>query len=93
MPIIEQAKAFVTDFFEKNHKPIYTYHNLEHTENVVKHAAKIATIMEFSEEDTEIVILAAWFHDAGYFRGFIKHEIISGEIAAKFLQENNYPDL
>ena len=93
MSIIEQTKAFITDFFEKNHKPIYTYHNLEHTENVVKHATKIAGILEFSEEDIEIVILAAWFHDAGYFKGFIKHEIISSEIAEKFLQENNYPDL
>ena len=92
MSIIEQAKAFVTDFFEKNHKPIYTYHNIEHTENVVKQATKIAGIMEFSEEDLEVVILAAWFHDAGYFKGFIKHEIISGEIAEKFLKENNYSD-
>lgn len=91
MSIIEQAKVFVTDFFKKNHKPIYTYHNLEHTENVVKHATKIAGIMEFSEEDIEVVILAAWFHDTGYFRGFLKHEIISGEIAEKFLLENNYP--
>lgn len=92
MSIIEQAKVFVTDFFKKNHKPIYTYHNLEHTENVVKHATKIAGIMEFSEEDIEVVILAAWFHDTGYFRGFLKHEIISGEIAEKFLLENNYPE-
>ena len=92
MSIIEQAKVFVTDFFKKNHKPIYTYHNLEHTENVVKHATKIAGIMAFSEEDIEVVILAAWFHDTGYFRGFLKHEIISGEIAEKFLLENNYPE-
>jgi predicted metal-dependent HD superfamily phosphohydrolase len=92
MSIIEQAKVFVTDFFEKNHKPIYTYHNLEHTENVVKHATKIAGILEFSDEDLEIVILAAWFHDVGYFKSFIKHEKISGEIAEKFLIENNYPE-
>ncbi len=91
MSIIEQAKAFVIDFFEKNHKPIYTYHNIEHTENVVKQATKIAGIMEFSEEDLETVVLAAWFHDTGYFRGFIKHEIISGEIAEKFLKEHDYP--
>jgi len=91
MSIIEQAKAFVIDFFEKNHKPIYTYHNIDHTENVVKQATKIAGIMEFSEEDLETVVLAAWFHDTGYFRGFIKHEIISGEIAEKFLKEHDYP--
>lgn len=91
MSIIEQAKAYVTDYFEKNHKPIYTYHNLAHTENVVKHAGKIAAIMEFSEENMEVVILAAWFHDTGYFDGFMKHEKISGEIADKFLKEQNYP--
>jgi predicted metal-dependent HD superfamily phosphohydrolase len=91
MSIIEEAKAFVIDFFEKNHKPIYTYHNIEHTENVVKQATKIAGILEFSEEDIETVVLAAWFHDTGYFKGFIKHEIISGEIAEKFLKEHDYP--
>ncbi|MGZ2369814.1 Pycsar system effector family protein [Ancylomarina sp. YFZ004] len=90
MSIIEQAKTFVIDFFEKNHKPIYTYHNIDHTENVVKQATKIAGILEFSEEDLEIVVLAAWFHDTGYFKGFIKHEIISGEIAEKFLKEHDY---
>ncbi len=74
MSIIEQAKAFVTDFFEKNHKAIYTYHNIDHTENVVKHATKIAGIMEFSEEDIEVVVLAAWFHDAGYVNSIENHE-------------------
>jgi len=92
MSIIKQAETFVKDFFEKNHKPIYTYHNLEHTENVVKHAKKIATIMEFSEEDMEILTLAAWFHDTGYFKGFIKHESISAEIAEDFLKKQDYPD-
>ncbi|MCZ4694826.1 HD domain-containing protein [Ancylomarina euxinus] len=91
MSITEQAKAFVIDFFEKNHKPIYTYHNIEHTENVVKQATKIAGMLEFSEEDLEIVVLAAWFHDTGYFRGFIKHEIISAQIAENFLKEHDYP--
>ena len=92
MSILEQAKAYVIDYFEKNHRPIYTYHNLEHTENVVKHATKIGTIMEFSEEDLEILILAAWFHDTGYFQGFVKHEVTSSEIAETFLKEHNYPD-
>ncbi len=91
MSIIEQAKAFVIDFFEKNHKVIYTYHNIEHTENVVKHAAKIGNTMAFSDEDLEIAILAAWFHDTGYFKDFLKHEVISGKIATKFLEEHNYP--
>ena len=57
MSIIDQAEAFVIDFFEKNHTPIYTYHNLEHTENVVKQASKIGSILNFSEEDLEILIL------------------------------------
>jgi len=91
MSIIEEAKAFVIDFFEKNHTPIYTYHNLDHTESVVKQAGKIASILEFSEEDTEVLILAAWFHDTGYFKGFMNHEIYSGEIAETFLKNHDYP--
>ncbi|RXQ90367.1 HD domain-containing protein [Ancylomarina salipaludis] len=91
MSILDQAKAFVIDFFEKNHTPIYTYHNLEHTENVVKQASKIGSILNFSEEDLEILILAAWFHDTGYFNGFINHETTSSKIAEEFLKEKNYP--
>ena len=46
--------------------------------------------MNLSEEDTEIVTLAAWFHDTGFIERSQNHEDASIEIAKKFLTEQNY---
>nr|WP_320119126.1 Pycsar system effector family protein [uncultured Marinifilum sp.] len=91
MSIIQEAEKYVTNLIEETYKPIFTYHNLEHTQKVVKHAIKIASEIKLSEEETEILILAAWFHDSGYYEDFTKHEEISAAKARKFLQKNEYP--
>ena len=41
--------------------------------------------------DQEILQIAAWFHDTGYVKGWEDHEIVSGEIAGRFLKAENYP--
>ncbi|MFA8433468.1 MAG: Pycsar system effector family protein [Marinifilaceae bacterium] len=92
MNIINETEEFVVDFFKKNHSPIFTYHNLEHTQNVVKQAQKIGSASGLTDEEMEILLLSAWFHDTGYFENFLDHEVISGRIARSFLQERNYPD-
>ena len=40
-----------------------TYHNLNHTREVVKAAEKIGSYASLQEEEMEILLLAAWFHD------------------------------
>ncbi|MPQ46542.1 HD domain-containing protein [Marinifilum sp. N1E240] len=92
MNIIQKAEKYVTNLIEESFRPIFTYHNLEHTKNVVKHSGKIAAEIELSEEDTEILILAAWFHDSGYYEDFRTHEEISAKNARKFLTDNNYDE-
>lgn len=92
MNIVQEAEKYVSMLIEDSIKAIYTYHNLEHTQNVVKHATKIAAELEFSEEQTEILILAAWFHDSGYYEDFANHEEISARNARVFLEDRNYPE-
>ena len=87
MNIVQEAEKYVSMLIEDSIKAIYTYHNLEHTQNVVKHATKIAAELEFSEEQTEILILAAWFHDSGYYKDFDNHEEISARNARSFLED------
>lgn len=92
MNIVLEAENFVTELIASQYQPTYTYHNLEHTLNVVKHVDKIGKEIGLSDDDLEIVCLAAWFHDCGYFKDFTKHEEISATIAKNFLSEKNYPE-
>ncbi|WP_372752117.1 Pycsar system effector family protein [Labilibaculum sp.] len=92
MNIIHEAETYVINLIENTHQAIFTYHNLEHTQNVVKQAKKIGQETGLSADEMEILILAAWFHDTGYYENFSKHEEISAERARKFLEEKNYPE-
>jgi hypothetical protein len=66
------------------------YHNLNHTREVVKAADKIGTYANMSEEEKEILLLSAWFHDTGFKYLYDNHEEKSIEIAREFLTQNNY---
>ena len=68
------------------------YHNLTHTEEVVGVAKELARLLNVNDEDMETLIIAAWFHDIGYLKQCEGHEEASAEMAADFLQSNNYPD-
>ncbi|MBI9057414.1 DUF5706 domain-containing protein [Labilibaculum sp. DW002] len=92
MDIIHEAEAFASNLIENGHQAMFTYHNLEHTQNVVKQAKKIGLETGLSPEEMEILIIAAWFHDTGYYENFAKHEKISAVHAKNFLEEKNYPE-
>ncbi len=64
------------------------YHNLEHTEQVVKAAELIGNIMNFSDEELEDLRIAAWWHDAGMLERPGKgHEEQGAQDARAFLKE------
>lgn len=67
------------------------YHNLNHTRQVVKAAEKMGNYTNLAEDEMEILMLAAWFHDSGFKYDYDNHEKKSIELAEKFLTENNYP--
>ncbi|NOU60678.1 HD domain-containing protein [Marinifilum caeruleilacunae] len=67
------------------------YHNLKHTKEVVEACKTIAKNCKLSASDTEIVIIAAWFHDSGHAITYFGHEEAGTKIATDFLQEINYP--
>ncbi len=88
--ITDTVSEFVFDLFKNRLPPHYIYHNYRHTEEVAEAARKIAGKMNLSEEDTEIVTLAAWLHDTGFVERSHNHEDSSIEIARNFLKERNY---
>ena len=91
-PIIEAAASFVRSYFHEHIKDAYVFHNLQHTEDVVESTRDLTTALQVDEEETEHLLLAAWFHDLGYAQGPAAHEERSCEAARTFLEEQEYPE-
>lgn len=90
-PLIEQAEKFVREFLSKNFSEKICYHNIDHTLEVVKAAEKIGRKCCLDDQDMEVCIIAAWFHDTGYYKGNINHETESANIAREFLEAMDAP--
>ncbi len=89
--ILNKAEKFVYRFYQDSNTEKLLYHDLVHTVDVVSSTQEIAAGTELTDDETEIVLLAAWFHDLGYTKSRQDHEKASCEIAEAFLSENNYP--
>ena len=91
--IIEKTKIFTTELLTNVLDSKYLYHNLRHTERVVKSTKELLDAHGLSDEDAEVLILTAWFHDTGYTKGTENHEERSCEIASEFLKKEGYPEV
>lgn len=90
--IYKKVEQYVTGLFHEEQNPLIVFHNLEHTEYVVRKAIEIAGHYQLSEKDMLVVFIAAWFHDTGYLQApAYLHEEKSVEMMKHFAQENNLP--
>lgn len=89
--LIIKAQEHIIKLFKTKLPTGVVYHNYSHTTDVVSAAREIGEAMEFSKTDMEILILAAWFHDAGFVSGCSGHESDGQARAEKFLEENEFP--
>jgi len=67
------------------------YHNTKHTFEVVEASRNLSLKSGLSDEHTEIVVIAAWFHDSGHTITYFGHEEAGIEIAKNFLNKIEYP--
>jgi predicted metal-dependent HD superfamily phosphohydrolase len=88
--IIENTNQYVVDLLSRELDPKFLYHNLRHTQRVVKSTKELIDFYGLGDKDKEIIILAAWFHDTGYTKGFEDHEEHSCSLAKAFLVEQGY---
>ena len=87
--LYKKIEDYVKGLFEQMHTPDLAFHNLEHTQNVVKHTEEIAGHYKVSENEMLILFASAWFHDVGHlFTEPAKHEAMSTEIMKKFMKEH-----
>jgi len=91
--IIDKTKGFASDLLTNSLNPKHLYHNFKHTERVVKSTKQLLDAHSISEEENEIILLAAWLHDIGYTEGTADHEETSCRLAKAFLGSEGYDDL
>lgn len=87
--LIIEVEKFVFSFLSKSIHPNYVYHNLTHTQRVVKSTKEISAFLEIEKGPLENLVIAAWFHDTGYVDGQENHEVKSVQIATEFLKAQN----
>lgn len=85
------AEQYVTKRLSTGKCATLAFHNVEHTRQVVKQAFEIAKASDFTDEEIEITLVAAWFHDAGYCAGREGHEALGAQLVTDFLLENKAP--
>ena len=85
--ILEQAQHYVRSYFDSHVNENLFYHNRKHTEKVVEAATQIAQHYQLNDADFFTVVVAAWFHDLGYFTGDGKgHEERGARMAQAYLE-------
>ncbi len=87
--LLNEAEAFAKKFYEEKMPKGLFYHSLEHTYQVVEGAKLIGGHSDITEGELNEVILAAWFHDLGYYNGPKDHEKESNALLVEFLQDRN----
>lgn len=90
--ILSKVKEYIGKTFREKGLPESYYHNFTHTAEVAKVAEEIAEAIGIREDDKEVLVIAAWFHDVGHIQSCEEHEDIGIEMATRFLRENNYPE-
>ncbi|GAA4393223.1 Pycsar system effector family protein [Hymenobacter koreensis] len=89
--LVKQAKAHIEQLFDQQLPKQLVYHSYKHTNGVAKEAAALAEASGLTPADQEVLLLAAWFHDAGFIERTEGHEFRSAELAEQWLLERNYP--
>jgi predicted metal-dependent HD superfamily phosphohydrolase len=88
-PFIEETKKYVVGFIADHFSEEICYHNIDHTLEVVEAVEMIGRACKISDQQIEMLKVAAWFHDAGYYLGCADHEEASAEIAREYLLQTH----
>jgi len=88
--ILLKTEAFVVELLSTKLDEKYLYHNLRHTQRVVKSTRELIEAHTMNDREKEFLLLASWLHDTGYTKGHEEHESSSCKIAAEFLEKEGY---
>ncbi|MEM9077277.1 MAG: HD domain-containing protein [Bacteroidota bacterium] len=89
--IVLRAAVYVAQRIIAEQPKNRVFHNLHHTLTVLEGAGKIGKAENLTEEELEIVLLAAVFHDLGHIECYGGHEEASKRLAKEWLTNQEYP--
>lgn len=86
----EQAYSFLIEKLAIGLPSYITYHDLDHTKNVIAAVDHLARGENITGDDYILLKTAALFHDAGFLQSHVEHEELSCAFARKHLPEFGY---
>lgn len=86
----QQAYDFVLKKLETGLPSYLSYHNTQHTKNVIAATEYIAQKEDISGDELLILKTAALFHDMGFLQDWQDHEMLSCKLAQKHLPDFGY---
>jgi uncharacterized protein len=86
----KKVKPFILNKLKKELPKNLTYHGVEHTKDVFKSAKLLARMEKVKGDDLTLLLTAVLFHDSGFLWQPYEHELVSCEIARKYLPEYDY---
>jgi len=87
-----EARDFVTSLFKHELPDDLLYHNLSHTYEVAQISEKLAEKSDLTEDELEMLLIAAWFHDTGYIKTYENHEDESIKYLYEFFSDKDYSE-
>ena len=90
--LTDKVEKFVINFLNVNLNTSFVYHNLTHTQSVVKKTNELVNLSKLNDTEKEQLTIAAWFHDTGFTKSIKNHEEESVTIASAFLKEQKYTE-
>lgn len=88
--MIEKVRKHCSDIIKNSACIKLPFHDLQHTLEVVENVQLITSKCSFTIEETEPIIIAAWFHDTGFAEAYKGHEEVSIKYARLFLEKEGY---
>lgn len=91
--VLARISKYVTDCFHRDAPDYLFYHNLAHTEAVVRHAEEIGKFYQLDDDSLRILLAASWFHDIGHLYTVPEeHEYRSVSVMTEFLKDECPPE-
>ncbi|MEX1014211.1 MAG: HD domain-containing protein, partial [Candidatus Paceibacterota bacterium] len=90
--LVKQAKDSVTELFKDKLPDDLLYHNLSHTFDAAQIAEKLGKKSGLTQEELDMLQIAAWFHDIGYIDAYQNHEEKSLKHVDEFLSDKDYDE-
>jgi predicted metal-dependent HD superfamily phosphohydrolase len=82
---VSSAARFAAALIARKSPAWAVYHNARHTRQTVAGCREIGKALRLGQDQMDILLLAAWFHDTGYTAVARGHEARSAKIAGEFL--------